>query len=253
MIYAISLGFVPARIARESFHSFYTKKHPGLEVRHIFLNQHYPLNEAENSVALRVICDSYGIEFMDAGRNLGLHKGWNYVQERLPLKPEDVVIAYDPDSNPISPGWDMALITALNDPRHGWATLNSAWAEDQVTRAGFEERIVGGHLAVRKVSQACMNSVSAWKGKYLLHTKGLYEGNEFYGGLECHMFPKLAECGLEWVFVRDWWEDHSFHVQQDPQYRDYKWAHAHLGTWKGDFKSFLDAGCPMPAPTPPKF
>jgi hypothetical protein len=235
-VHVVSLGFVPARIWRESLKRF-QQTTVLKDIKHHFLLQHYPLNKAQNSAELREIAKDNGLIWHDAGKNLGLHDGFNFVTEQFGLKPEDVVIAYDPDSNPVSTGWDEALVTVLSEPRYVWASLMLPAARKSL--AGQARAVPNAVKGVRvlEIAQPVINSISAFNGSWLLDCGGLTEPNKFYGGLECQMWPKLKD--KKWVFLPDYTENHDLLHTQDPEYRQYKWEHAHERTWAGDFESWL--------------
>lgn len=236
MIHCVTLGFVPARIWAKSLAAF--KETTVLDgVQHHFLNQHYPLNKQQNSAELRDIAEDNGLVWHDAGKNLGLHHGFNYVTKQFGLKPDDIVIAYDPDSNPVSKGWDEALVIALSEPKYVWASVMLKPARESIDKVGkaVEANVKG--VRVLELAHPVINSVSAFKGSWLLDCGGFSEPNEFYGGLECHMWPQLGN--KKWVFLEDFHESHEILHKQDEDYRKYKWDHAYHRNWAGDFESWL--------------
>jgi len=248
VIYTITLGHVPARIWEKSLAQYHATRHGGVEYRHLFLNQHYPLNKKENEERLREICSTGGVEWLDAGGNLGLHGGFNWVLNKINVQPGDLVIGYDPDSWPISSGWDMALLTAVRDPRVGWASLWGPWVDQDMAdrkAKGLLDRIDVGHIETWAIRAPIMNSVCAFRGDFLKASGGLHENYHWYGTLEIAMWSHLQKNNMRWVFLPGWREDHTAHFEQDPEYRRWKWYYVHERKFNGSFADYVAAGCPI--------
>ena len=247
----ITLGFAPSRIWAQSLRAHFCTK--SLQTEHFFIDQHYPIDETMNRQRLRELCHTYGVKVLDPGENLGLAKGFNWALQQIGVKDEDIVIAYDPDVHPLTPGWDSALVDVLRwKDDVVWASVCSDQMEADILSKPHRQHKIARH-DVLQVRAPVMNSICAWKGKFLNAAGGLSEPNAFYGGLECSMWNILEKNDWKWVFLRNFREDPAIHWQQDDQYRKYKWEHAHLQKWKGDFKSFLEAGCPLTEEVPPAF
>lgn len=246
-IFAITLGFMPVRILERSLRAYAATRHGSLEYRHVLLDQHYPVDKEQNRSAVRALCDELGIEVMDAGRNLGLHVGFNYVLDQLNPAADDIIIAYDGDSTPVGNGWDLALVrTLLGDPQKKvvWASLTNPRSAKDLGERGYIDKVIDGHLHVRVTKTAVTNSVCAWNFGWLKSVGLLTEPSAFYGHLETAMFEKLG--ANQWAFVRDYIESDELRDLHDRSYVVYKWCHAHLKSWPGDFESWLAAGSPNP-------
>lgn len=245
-VFTITLGFVPARIWRQSAAAYAKTRNPDLRYRHYFVDQHYPLNKEKNRAELREICAEYGIEVLDPGRNLGLHEGFNWALRTINPPKHAVIIAYDPDVNPTTPGWDMALVRAIrgdSERKTVWSSLMHEMAEKELAQRGHKPyRKADGYLRLIPVRTSIMNSISAFSNEWLTRTGGLHEPTNYYGHLEAAMWARLE--GKDWVFLPDYTENEDFRHQQDEEYKVYKWVHAHLDSWKGDFESWLAAGQP---------
>lgn len=251
MIYTITLGFVPARIWERSLDAYQRFKSPGLDYVHIFVDACYPIDEIENRRQLHKLCADNGVKVISPGRNLGLHGNFNFALNHIGFGCDDIIIAYDADSSPISPGWDRALVDALRiDPRLAWSSLLNSRSKRELAQRGYDRRFAN-QIELWVTKTAVVNSICAWKGSFLKSTGGLHEPNAYYGGLEVDMFPRMKALGLEWGFLPQYEEDDSLRDMEDEEYRKYKWAHAHLNQWPGDFKSFLEAGCPINDPAAP--
>jgi len=235
-ICVVTLGFMNWRIISESFKQLYATK--TAEWKHLVLDQHYPLNEKENRDNLKAICKDYGAELFDAGKNLGLHNGVNYLLSKA--KGSEIVIGYDPDSFPNRIGWDTALTKVIN-PTVVWSTLGNPRSLVELKARGYEERVVD-NITLWRTKRAVVNSVCAWYIPWLDEV-GLTEPRAFYGLLEMEMFDKLR--GKEWVFLPEYTESDHLRLHHDKDYVLYKWAHAILKVWDGDFKTWLAAGKPQ--------
>lgn len=238
--YIITLAFNRPDIIRESLDQCKKTVSQCLKYRHIIVNNWYPLGgKQENTRKLIQYASENGMEVLDPGRNLGLHHGFNWACSQLPLKDDDILIGYDPDSYPVTPGWDMALITAI---AHGgnvaWASLMNPISRKELDERGFTPRKIG-HIHTLETHRPCVNSICAWRWDFLRKAGGLKEPTAFYGGLECAMWKALNDQKQKWVFLLEWCEKSYFFDKQDTLYRDYKWHHAHTGQWPGDFESYL--------------
>jgi hypothetical protein len=233
----VTLAHAPGRILMASLDRLYATRNADTRLVHHVLDGHYPINPTDSFYAVREACRRHRLVLHDAGRNLGLHHGFNLVWERIRPADEDVVILYDPDSYPLDPGWDMALVTAVTHGRLAVAGLVHPVIEQElVDRAGTEE-LVDGYLKVALPKRECQLSVCAFSGEFLRHTGGFHEPNAFYGGLEADMWARLD--GRRWGYLPQYREDHRLNDLQDWQYREWKRRHAQDGTFPGGFDEFV--------------
>jgi hypothetical protein len=239
-VYAITLGFArPEIISNTIFHYYRTRMH--LETKHLIIDQHYPLpSELECTKNLLRLCMEREMQYYDPGVNLGLAKGINFALSKIPDLKNSIVIGYDPDVVPVTPGWDVALIQCLRlYPEVAWASLGNDFSEREMRERSYTEKLT--ELGVLYyVNRPVLNSICAWDGAWLAEVGGITEHNAYYGGLETHMFPKLVN--RKWAFIKDYREIRNEATQgaEDSDYHKYKMDHAHHGKWPGDFKSWLD-------------
>lgn len=246
-IITITLGFVPSRIWKQSIAAYHATRNPDLPYRHYLVDQHYPIDKKKNRERIRAICEPYGVEVLDPGKNLGLHEGFNWALQQINPPKGSIIIAYDPDVNPLTPGWDMALVRAIRGDPQGrvvWSSLLHAAAAREIEERGYDKRFADGYIEIWTTRMSIMNSICAWSFDWLRSVGFLKEPRAFYGHLEAEMFGRLGR--NQWAFLPGWTEDETLRTQQDEKYMMYKWAHAHLKSWDGDFESWLKAGCPMP-------
>lgn len=241
-VFVVTLGFANPATINASMERLYSTR--ALEFTHVLVDQHFPLpSEAACSLNLLRLTEQYRCSYLNPGYNLGLASGFNYAVAEMRMKPEDIVIGFDPDCMPVTPGWDDALFEVLAcHPDVGWASLGNDVSEREMRERGFETRAHGGS-EIWLTQHAVVNSICAWRVSWLQAVGGLQEPNKYYGGLESRMFPLLAQRGYRWAFLPAFREERHEPTEKtkDPEYRDYKIAHAHTGEWKGDFKSFLES------------
>lgn len=238
-VYAITLCFTRPEIVRTSLEQFY-KTATLKDVKHILLNQHYPLPSHQKvREELEQIAKDFNCVLMDAGKNLGLHHGFNHVTSNLSLNPDDIIIGYDHDSYPTTNGWDEALVTTMNSKSTiGWVSLHVDKTFSEVVGAPLEPGLAG-NIRYFRFYKPVTNSICALRWKFLNDVGGLQEPTNFYGHLESAMWQKLQQQKMYWVFLWDYHEGHNPNLIHDRHYTHYKHAHAHSKEWAGDFESFL--------------
>lgn len=245
MIYVISLAYMPARIVGRSLASFYSTKNPDLQLQHILVDQHYPLDRRENETKIRWLCDYHEITYLDPGKNLGLHNGFNYAMEHIGVSQNDLVIGYDPDSVPITPGWDMALVRTIEgdpDRKIVWSSLLTPRALADLKRVGYRKKRIDGYIEAWLPLAPVTNSVCCFRGDWLLSVGGFWEPREYYGHLEAALWQRLG--GYQWAFCPGWQETDDMRADHDLDYNRWKHIHSHRDLFQGDFAAWLKAGKP---------
>lgn len=239
------LGFAPHRILFRGLKAYYDTS-TVKDFKHYYLNQHYPINPEEQKVNFCELLN-YGIEHLDAGRNLGLHEGFNFVINHINPNPEDIIIAYDPDCMPLVSGWDQAMVDVLNSSDNqdniGWVTLMNPQSKREMEERGYRHRNVSGHI-VWLTDFPVTNNTCAWRADFILKAGGITENRPWYGHLETPMFYKMKALGFNWGFVEGFPESWELREMADLAYQKYKVAHAHTERWDGDFESWINAGMP---------
>lgn len=247
-VHAITLAFCNPKILTKSIDAFYaTRNRDLLLASHVIVDQHYPLRRDELKQAMAGLPDACTI--LDPGRNLGLHGGFNWALQQIKPDRNDIIIGYDGDSLPLTQGWDMALVRAIEARRsdgHGevvWSTLGNPRTLSDLYSRGFDPVTADGYLRIFLTRTAITNSVCAWRYGWLEDVGFLDEPRAFYGHLEAAMFGKLR-LGKKWAVLPDWVESDELRDLHDREYVIYKWRHSHTNDWPGDFESFVRAGCP---------
>lgn len=193
------------------------------------LDNNYPLTKDKDHV--RNICDKYGFKYFNAGENLGLHEGYNYLAKQCD---DEIIILYDGDSYPITNEWDKALENVHLRPDIVWASLYNQHSYKEMDERGYDQVEINGYNC-RITKRPVINSISAFKRSWLEEVSWFTEPSKYYGGLEMAMWYKKKP-EYKWAFLDDYKETALPNVGeiQDLIYTEYKIAHAH----KGDPRSF---------------
>lgn len=235
--FAISLCHNDPEVIKESIEQFY--KTTSGNIRHGLLDAHWPINKEGTRAVMEELREKYGCEIYDAGKNIGLHSGFNFVFEQMKVPRDSLIIMYDPDSFPISQGWDWAMLDIIKaDPTMAWLGLWHPHCEVELKQ---EKRAVYENIAGFNVWTAhtpCMISVNAFNSNFLHDVGGLSEPCPLYGGLEVEMFPKLTDLGYRQGFLEDYKEIGN-HFKINPHYTDWKRQTTHGGEEQIPFPEWL--------------
>ncbi len=243
-VWMLTCGFNRVDIAQEALARIYCTKHLGGEgFKHVFLNQHYPFDKKRNAEQLRALCEGqYGGRWMDAGRNLGLHEGLNYMLETLgaEIGERDYIIMADLDNYPREEGWDEALIRVLHaDPTIGQTTLWNPTLDTHPHGISWHsERVVNG-IRVKIPNNAFVRTITAWRAREIRKLGGWIEPVAFWGHLESAMTEKYRRLGLGDAYLPDFFESSAPCSRINPEYHEWKVAHAHHYTVKVDLEQWL--------------
>jgi len=198
----------------------------------IALDNHYPTLTKGQKTRLKNMFD---LTILDAGENLGLSGGYNYIIEQYPE--EDYAILYDCDSNPETQGWDKALLDTIQHSKVAYLSLMFDNAKREMKERGFNPWQCGEHV-IWTPKEACQQSISCADLNYLRRIGGLQEPKKYYGGLESKMFkywtPQHQIGYIDGVY------ETQLHGKDDtdPKYKEYKWKYAHQGYGKS-FDEYL--------------
>jgi len=134
--------------------------------QHVLLDQHWPLDYA----ATRAAIDEYvaahpDTVLLDAGANLGLHRGLNYmVEHALAAAPDDaVIVAFDPDEAPQTTTWLQAMRSVMSaDSKCGWLSLMNRPCLDHLDEQHIPTTEVAG-MRLRVPGYSLMNVLCGWR------------------------------------------------------------------------------------------
>ncbi len=214
-------------------------------ITHVLLDQHYPLNRGETKRFIDNFAKAKGALVLDPGKNLGLHRGWNWACEQLELhhglKDDDILLGVDPDSWPLTRGWEAAMVKALEN----WQQTKVPWVGvasevlHHLPGATWRDWELNG-LKVRTPDQNCwFQSLCAFVWGPLKEIGNFWEPNDWYGDLEKNLHPRYRAKGWEFAWLMDYWDEpRKLDSLEDPEYAEWKEALAHRGDTNLDFKDY---------------
>lgn len=234
----ISLCYNPPAVIEASIDQFYATT--VVETQHLLVDQCWPLEREAMEAVFQRLSQKYGCEVLRPGKNLGLARGFNWALSERPFPRNGMVIGYDPDSWPVTFAWDHAMCEEfVRRPDTAWFSLWHPHAEREL----LQERrgtVDPSNPFIVTATSAVMNSVCGFRRGWLEDCGGLYEANNFYGGLESHMWQRLVDHKMKWIFLRDFHEDFWPKPELlDTRYRDYKWLTTHGGEKQVEFPEWL--------------
>ncbi len=235
-VWAIHLCYNEPEIIERSIQQYIATSSPEIETIHVFVDQHWPLFYASFAKSIRALASEIpGSIVLDPGKNLGLHEGFNWALSQLPIPDNAGVIGYDPDSWPVTPGWDLAMCrTFVRDSKAAWISLWHPHAQRELIEEG-KGLLLGYEVLVKR---PVMNSVCMFRMEWLRKCGGLTEQLPYYGGLEIHQWARLE--GWKWIFlcgfVEDFW---PWPDMVNVNYREWKWATTHGREQQIEFGAWL--------------
>jgi hypothetical protein len=226
-VHILTTAFCNARVFRAGMQSLRnTVDFKALGAHHYVLDNHYPLHPGDTRFAIDTyaIAHSQNVTVVDVGKNLGLHEGLNHLLSKIILEDDDMVVAYDADEAPQTPGWVGAMLSVMRtDPKVGWLSLMAEVLAEALDKDNVPIVDVGG-IRVRFPATSLMNCVVGWRGSMLKAIGKLEEPHAFYGGIEGAMQPKCREAGYSVGFMVDYYtKNHRGYA--DLAYEEYKLAH----------------------------
>lgn len=178
--------------------------------------------------------NSFSLHLMRPYKNMGGHEGFNWVVKNLPVEDDDLIIGYDPDSNPLTKGWDEAMLEAMRSHRSlGSISLMHTAIKDKPWIVSDDKP------RVALLGRPEMFNVTMWRVSALKATGGLLADRKLYGMVETAMYRKFTEMGLYSGYLYDY-EEGPCPVAHDPMYVKWKEAHAFFG-FEGSFEEFLES------------
>lgn len=203
----------------------------------ILVNNYWPYGDPQSiEYQLRRAALLVQAEFIRplGGKNVGGHGGFNLALSCLPYEDDDMILGYDPDSNPTVLGWVRAMETVMMmDPSLGGISLMPAWIKN---KPGWNVEMIGGHrVAFRDKPE--MYNVTAFRGSFLRSTQGLQAQRPFYGHVEREMHCRLKEQGLRHGHLFDFIEE-PCPIPHPKKYQDWKGLHS-AGLYVKNFDDYL--------------
>lgn len=239
-VFVLTLAYAPAAVLKAGIERLYETATSSFH--HVIVDQHYPFNRSDVMREVWRLGSVYEARVLDPGKNLGLHQGHNWALAQCKLQDDDIVILYDPDSWPLTNGWDQAIVDVMRADR-GFDIVGLI---DPRSRRELDERGIAweGFVSGLYVQQPVRDgiiSVAGYSGALLNRFGGFDEVLPYYGGLEAAMWGRLQAHGGKWCYLTN--HDESLHLQElaDPEFKAYKDAHAQTRTFAGTFEEWLAA------------
>lgn len=197
----------------------------------VVVQNHWPIQKEKTAEIIRdTIAPMLMARVLEPQKNVGGHGGFNLALERIRLfaEPDDLILCYDPDSNPITQGWFDAMVEVmLADPSLPYVSLmHTDWVEGR----GWSFREVSGKkLAYRETAEA-MN-VTLYRNGAI--PNGMRAPNAHYGGIEARFFAD----GIKGAYLYDFRETYC-PIPHPQEYIDWKGAHGG-GRDKRNFDQYI--------------
>jgi len=233
-------GFAPSRLCARAM-----SKIP-CGGRATFLYNHYPLSRREEYEHL---CLKYGLQFFDSGGDRGLHGSLNNWLDSVKLPDDELICVFDPDSDP-DPGFHVEAERVMRKYPIGWLSLRipgmEMWSEAWTEQDGVLYLPTFAHM-----------HTSTFLTEAVRKLGGFREPQQYYGGMEGDMDPRLKEAG----YAVGWLANHHDRYWETPEsltdstYR--MWRRVYGQTYHKSFAEFLDeaddlvkqlGGTPAPRP-----
>lgn len=231
----LSLGFVRADIFAASMRHLYEDDMLSQHYDHYFLYQHYPIDKENNRSKLLATCQRYGIKWVDSGFDRGLHNGFNYLVSVIPHCPRR--IGFDPDDWPVEKGWDLALLSALDDPLVELTCLNN-YRNMDTPGVEWDYRSINGINIAVPLNRPTMMAVGASKTDFFLRNGGMQEPTSHYGHVESWIWGRLQREGKQYAILTDYHQIYDVVPDHDPLYTKYKAEQAAM-TNRQSFEEWL--------------
>lgn len=243
-LFTVTLAYAPSLILRAGIGQLYRTRE--MDDWHLIIDQHWPLDQDNVGHAIRELRIRHKISYIDPGKNLGYHGGFNAAMQFFGdiMRDEDAIVCYDPDSWPEQRGWDRAIFDVMRTrPQVATCGIMGPIGHREVRERGYTEYPYDySGAGYWRPKQAIIASLQAWRVGFIRSICGFHEPNPFYGGIEAEMWAHLERKGLQWAVLPKFSDSDRLRQQKDPQYREWQWAHAHLKNFHGDFGEFLQSG-----------
>lgn len=197
--------------------------------RWVIVDHHWPIKKYLTSTCVGKLAALVDGEVIRPDKNLGGVGGANLAFDYLELKDDDLVIGYDPDSNPVTPGWDDALIQVMVNDRS--LPYLSLMHKHVLNNRKWQIRDVNGYRVASDTAPEMFN-ITIWRGSTIKN--GLPGAHLMWGGLESFLWSQ----GKMGAYLIDYLEDvPPLHHPQE--YNDWK-QHHHSGRFKGNFNEYIE-------------
>ena len=233
--YIITLTYLDIPLLEYSLDRFY-KTTELKDSEHILIDHLWPIDHWNHRRGILNLAEHYGCKVMTPYKNMGGHGGFNWTLQNLPLQEDDIIITYDGDSNPQTPGWDVAMRNLLSlDPSYAWVSL---WIDTELNTKNWVRRPTRTCYHIVKPAQGIeMMNVTGWKYSFLKKVGLMKAAYQYYGQVESPMHQASEQLKLQWGYLRDYTEKPR-PFDADARYQAWKAAHL-SGAFKGNFDEYF--------------
>lgn len=236
-VWKITLAYLDAPLLEASLKAHHEMSSPELGVQKVLVDHCWPINPWNHRRSILDLAEGYGYAVIAPFQNMGAHGGFNWAFRNLPIADDDLVIGADGDSIPTTPGWEAAIVKAMQDPRFGalslfldvpglltqeWAPIVTPFSDVQIVKPAH------GGLE--------MFDVTIWRASFLKACGGILAGSKYYGFVEGPTMNAMKTACLMHGYTRDY-KEILRPFDADPRYQ--KWKAAHVGGYQGNFDQWL--------------
>lgn len=199
----------------------------------VLVDNHWPMQKEMVSGAIEAHLAPMVKAFtIKPHKNLGGHGGFNYAVQALAgkydLEDDDLILCYDPDSNPTTPNWLKPLVEVMQaDPEFDFLSLMPSQC---VQNRNWLIRTIAGH-AVATDSNPEMINVTLFRYRCVRRT--LTADSTFYGNIESSMWNRGFKSGYLFEFL-----EHPCPIPHPQAYVRWKLDHA-CGRYPGNFDQYV--------------
>lgn len=187
-----------------------------------------------NNEMVDQLVKKYDITLIGTRYNRGSAAGFNELINEVKL---DYAILYDCDSNPVTKGWDTAMLTLVkNTNLAAMSLMLEGVSKREMTERGYTKWHYENYT-IWKPHTACMQSTGIYDLNYLRQIGGAQQNKKYYGGSEGYMF-RLWNDEHQLGYLDNYYEEKLYSEKINPLYTEYKWKYAHDG-YDGSFDDFL--------------
>lgn len=219
--------------------NLYAIKSPEIEIEHYFVYHYYPIDEANNRVQLERITKEYGLIWLDPKKNIGAVNAFNWALDNY-VHAQDFIFGFDPDTQPLEKGWDLALYNVISDPKIGWAALSCEATPNEVKeRSKMVRETKINDISVYLCDTPMMISTGVMKMDFIKYAGGVLPKHNIYGGTEVFMWSYMKALGLDLAILKDYHDISEIkNATTDPIYHVWKTKHGHQA-YPHNFDVFL--------------
>jgi hypothetical protein len=213
----------------------------------VFVDNCWPIDKDKTSEAINHMVgtlNNYDINatVIKPDKNLGGHGGINYaldyLKEKHSIDYDDLILIYDPDSNPEKSGWLEALIDVMSiDKNFGYVSLTHTAIKDNFS--GHTPDKVGTYNVY--TTKLDMWNVTMFRAGFLM-SEGMLAASKFYGFVETVMHEKCLKEWRKHGYLADYFEIEN-PVPHPKEYADWKRLHAGK-IFEGNFDEYINLHSP---------